>query len=115
MVAAGPARSVEDTDDPTNQGAGAARMRVLMIGPPGAGKGTQGARVAKHFHIPHIATGQVLRDHVARSTAIGRAAQGHLDRGELVPDHLLYDVVRAAFTTGDGYVLDGLPRTLDQA
>ncbi|MET7394018.1 nucleoside monophosphate kinase [Dactylosporangium sp. NPDC005572] len=89
-------------------------MRVLMIGPPGAGKGTQGARIARHFHIPHIATGEVLRDHVSRGTAIGRAAQGHLDRGELVPDSLLFNAVRGAFAAG-GFVLDGMPRTLDQA
>src|SRR6266702_4456139 len=59
-------------------------MRVLMIAPPGAGKGTQGALIAAHFDIPHIATGELLRDHVARRTALGRAVQAYLDRGELV-------------------------------
>ena len=61
-------------------------MRVLMIAPPGAGKGTQGALIAAHFGIPHIATGELLRDHVARRTALGQAVQTYLDRGELVPD-----------------------------
>ena len=57
-------------------------MRVLMIAPPGAGKGTQGALIAAHFGIPHIATGELLRDHVARRTALGLAVQAYLDRGE---------------------------------
>jgi adenylate kinase len=63
-------------------------MRVLMIAPPGAGKGTQGALIAAHFDIPHIATGELLRDHVARRTALGQAVQAYLDRGELVPDQV---------------------------
>ena len=60
-------------------------MRVLMIAPQGAGKGTQGALIAAHFDIPHIATGELLREHVARRTALGLAVQEYLDRGELVP------------------------------
>ena len=60
-------------------------MRVLMIAPPGAGKGTQGALIAAHFDIPHIATGELLRDHVARRTTLGQAVQTYLDRGDLVP------------------------------
>ena len=95
------------------------QMRILMIGPPGAGKGTQGALIAAQFDIPHIATGDLLRDHVARRTDIGRAVQGHLDRGELVPDEIVLDMVRQAFiaarAAGGGYVLDGVPRTMDQA
>jgi adenylate kinase family enzyme len=63
-------------------------MRVLMIAPPGAGKGTQGALIAAHFGIPHIATGELLRDHVARRTSLGLAVQELLDRGELVPDRI---------------------------
>lgn len=92
-------------------------MRVLMIAPPGAGKGTQGVVIAAHFGIPHIATGDLLRDHVARDTELGRSVQGHLDRGELVPDKVVLDMVRDALTgtDTDGYVLDGIPRTLDQA
>jgi adenylate kinase len=94
-------------------------VRVLMIAPPGAGKGTQGALIAAHFHVPHIATGELLRDQVARRTAVGRAVQAHLDRGELVPDQIVLDLVRAALiaarASGGGYVLDGIPRNLEQA
>jgi adenylate kinase len=94
-------------------------MRVLMIGPPGAGKGTQGALIAAHFDVPRIVMGDVLRDHVARRTEIGRAARAHLDRGELVPDKIVLDVVRhaliAAKMAGGGYVFDGVPRTMAQA
>jgi Adenylate kinase len=60
-------------------------MRVLMIAPPGAGKGTQGALIAAHFDIPHIATGELLRDHVARRTALGQAVQVYLDRASSCP------------------------------
>ena len=94
-------------------------MRVLMIAPPGAGKGTQGALIAAHFEIPHIATGELLRDHVARRTALGQAVRAYLDRGELVPDQVVLDMVReamvAAKAAGGGYVLDGIPRNMAQA
>jgi adenylate kinase len=91
-------------------------MRVLMIAPPGAGKGTQGVVIAEHFGIPHIATGDLLRDHVARGTELGRSVQDALDRGELVPDEVVLDMVRAAMEElQDGYVLDGVPRTMQQA
>jgi adenylate kinase len=94
-------------------------MRVLMIAPPGAGKGTQGALIATHFGIPHIATGDLLRDHVARQTELGRAVQHHLDRGDLVPDQIVLDMVReavvAAKAASGGYVLDGIPRNIEQA
>jgi adenylate kinase len=94
-------------------------MRVLMIAPPGAGKGTHGAVIAAHFDIPHIATGDLLRDHVARQTELGRAVKRRLDRGELVPDEIVLDMVREAFiaakAAGRGYVLDGIPRNMHQA
>ena len=94
-------------------------MRVLLIAPPGAGKGTQGAIIADPFGVPHIATGDLLRDHVARRTPLGRTVAEHLDRGELVPDEVVLDMLRIAFAevarTGGGYVLDGLPRTMKQA
>jgi adenylate kinase len=94
-------------------------MRVLMIAPPGAGKGTQGALIAAHYGVPHIATGDLLRDNVARRTSLGLAVQGYLDRGELVPDQIVLDMVREAFVeakaAGGGYVLDGIPRNMEQA
>jgi adenylate kinase len=94
-------------------------MRVLMIAPPGAGKGTQGALIATHFTIPHIATGNLLREHVAQRTALGLAVQRDLDRGELVADSVVLDMVREALLavreSGASYVLDGVPRTMAQA
>jgi adenylate kinase len=92
-------------------------MKVLMIAPPGAGKGTQGAVIARHFGIPHIATGDLLRDHVRRSTELGGQVKDLLDRGELVPDELVLTMVAEALreAQGNGYVLDGLPRTMEQA
>jgi adenylate kinase len=94
-------------------------MRVLMIAPPGAGKGTQGKLIAAHFGIPHVATGDLLRDHVARRSALGRTVQDYLDHGELVPDQIVVDMVTealvAAKAAGGGYVLDGVPRNIEQA
>lgn len=95
-------------------------MRILMIAPPGAGKGTQGERIARHFAVPHIATGDLLRDHASRGSELGRAVQHHLDRGDLVPDDVVLGMVReaveaAAATEQRGYVLDGIPRTIHQA
>lgn len=94
-------------------------MRVLLIAAPGAGKGTQGALIAAHFGIPHIATGDLLRDHVLRGTDLGVSVQGYLSRGELVPDDVILEMVRlamaAARSDGGGYVLDGVPRNMDQA
>ena len=92
-------------------------MKVLMVAPPGAGKGTQGVVIASHFDIPHVATGDLLRDHVARGTELGRAVGKFLDLGELVPDEVVLEMVRGALEAakGGGYVLDGVPRTMKQA
>jgi len=94
-------------------------MRILMIGPPGAGKGTQGALIAAHFHIPRIVVGDLLRDQVARRTDLGLAVHSHLGRGELVPDEIMLCIVRqaliAARAAGGEYVFDGVPRTMAQA
>jgi adenylate kinase len=94
-------------------------MRVLMIAPPGAGKGTQGTRIGGHFGIPYIAIGELLRDHVTRRTDLGRAVQEYLDRGKLAPDEIVLELTRQAFADakadGGEYVLDGIPRTMEQA
>ena len=94
-------------------------MRVLLVAPPGAGKGTQGALIATHFGVRHVATGDLLRDHVARQTPLGLEVKERLDRGELVPDEVVLDMVRDAFLEakeqGGGYVLDGMPRNMPQA
>jgi adenylate kinase len=94
-------------------------MRIIMMGPPGAGKGTQGALIAARFDIPRMVVGDLLRDHVARRTDLGRVVDGHLRQGELVPDEIMLCIVRqalvAARAAGGGYVFDGVPRTMDQA
>jgi adenylate kinase len=93
-------------------------MRVLLIGPPGAGKGTQAARIAAHFDLGNIATGALLREQVAKGTELGRVAKEYMDRGDLVPDDLVIEMTRdrmAQAAEEGGYVLDGYPRTLAQA
>jgi adenylate kinase len=93
-------------------------VRVLLIGAPGAGKGTQAARIARHFGLTHISSGDLLRRHVEDETAIGRQVAEYIDRGDLVPDaiimDMLYKPVIAASASG-GYILDGFPRTVEQA
>jgi adenylate kinase len=91
-------------------------MRLVLVGPPGAGKGTQAEALAEHFGVPHISSGELLRRHVASGTALGREVTGYLDRGELAPDALVITVVDEALAgAGSGYVLDGFPRTRSQA
>jgi adenylate kinase len=93
-------------------------MRLLLVAYPGAGKGTQAAKLAQHYGIAHLSSGSLLRDEVTRHTRIGRAVADHLERGDLVPDELifemLWDRVVSAARAG-GYILDGFPRTLAQA
>jgi adenylate kinase len=93
-------------------------VRLLMIGAPGAGKGTQAVRVAEHFGVTHISSGDLLRDHVKRETAIGRTVKEYIERGDLVPDAVVLDMLRkpvVAASEAGGYVLDGFPRTVSQA
>jgi len=93
-------------------------MRLLMIGPPGSGKGTQATLIAQHYGVEHISSGDLLRRHVADGTAIGRTVAGCLRRGDLVPDHIVMDILRKpveAATRRGGYILDGFPRTVAQA
>jgi adenylate kinase len=93
-------------------------MRIVLLGPPGAGKGTQAARVACRFGTPHIATGDIFRANVAEGTELGRAAQEYMDRGDLVPDEVVIAMVMERLAEQDcqaGFVLDGFPRTVNQA
>ena len=93
-------------------------MRIVLLGPPGAGKGTQAARVACRFDAPHVATGDIFRANVAEGTELGRAAQEYMDRGDLVPDDVVIAMVMERLAESDcaaGFVLDGFPRTVNQA
>ena len=93
-------------------------MRLLLIGAPGAGKGTQAGRLAEQFGIAHISSGDLLRQHVQDQTALGRTIKSYLDHGDLVPDAVVMDMLRkpvVAAAEAGGYVLDGFPRTVEQA
>jgi adenylate kinase len=88
---------------------------LVLIGPPGVGKGTQAARLREEFGLDHIATGDLLRDHCARETQLGRAASEHMNAGRLVPDELVVAMVEERIRTSPRFLLDGFPRTLAQA
>jgi len=93
-------------------------MRLLLIGAPGAGKGTQAIRLAQHFGITHISSGDLLRKHIADQTSLGTSIRGYVERGDLVPDQIVMDMLRkpvVAANQNGGYVLDGFPRTVQQA
>jgi adenylate kinase len=90
-------------------------MRLLMLAPPGAGKGTQATRLARHFGIEHISSGDLLRAEVAAGTALGRQVRDAVERGDLVPDDVVIAVVLARVEGAGGFVLDGFPRTVEQA
>jgi adenylate kinase len=91
---------------------------VILLGPPGAGKGTQSKQIVDRYGVPQISTGDLLRDHVTRGTELGLEAQAIMARGELVPDELMYGIVASRLREADcerGFVLDGFPRTAAQA
>jgi adenylate kinase len=93
-------------------------MRLVLLGPPGAGKGTQGLLLAERYRIPQISTGDILRDHVQRGSKLGIAARSFMDRGEYVPDHVVVSMVMDRLAEPDateGFILDGFPRTVTQA
>ena len=90
-------------------------MRILILGPQGSGKGTQANLLAAVYRIPHVATGDILREAAARGSELGRRVEPILDRGDLVPDDLMIDLIRERLEREDGFVLDGFPRTLPQA
>jgi adenylate kinase len=91
---------------------------VILLGPPGAGKGTQAQRIAQRYHLPHLSTGDMFRDNITRDTELGRKAKPLLERGELVPDEIVLGMVETRIDQPDcakGFVFDGFPRTLRQA
>jgi adenylate kinase len=93
-------------------------MRLILVGPPGAGKGTQAVQLAKHFKIPHISTGDIFRANLKDGTELGKQAQSFMDRGELVPDSVTNEMVRERLgnsDVGNGFLLDGFPRNTNQA
>jgi len=93
-------------------------VRIILIGPPGAGKGTQARMLQERFHIPQISTGDLLREAIKEGTTLGKQARAYMDAGELVPDQLVTDMVAERLQRADcvnGFLLDGFPRTIVQA
>jgi adenylate kinase len=93
-------------------------LNLILIGPPGAGKGTQAERLEDDFHLPYIATGNMLRAAVEQGTDLGKQAKEYMDRGDLVPDDLIIGMILECFEDdrcNDGFLLDGFPRNLEQA
>jgi adenylate kinase len=93
-------------------------MKLILLGPPGAGKGTQAERLCERYGIAHISTGDMLRSEIRANSSLGLAAKSYIDKGELVPDSVIIDMVRARLAQpdcADGYLLDGFPRTIAQA
>lgn len=93
-------------------------LNIIMLGAPGAGKGTQARQLSLRFSIPHISTGDILREAVKNRTSLGLKAKSFLDKGKLVPDDVIIDVVKERLSKDDcrnGFILDGFPRTIPQA
>lgn len=93
-------------------------MRLILVGPPGAGKGTQAVRLAAHYSMPHISTGDIFRANIKNATELGKRAQAFMDKGELVPDSVTNEMVRDRLSQADaakGFLLDGFPRNTAQA
>ncbi len=93
-------------------------MKIIMLGAPGAGKGTQAKKIASKYNIPHISTGDIFRANIKNNTELGKKAKVYMDKGEYVPDELVVELIMDRFKEADcknGYVLDGFPRTIPQA
>ena len=93
-------------------------MKLIFLGPPGAGKGTQAEKISEHYGIAHISTGDMLRKEMREGTELGKAAKGFIDKGELVPDEVIIGMVENRIKAADcekGYLFDGFPRTIAQA
>jgi adenylate kinase len=94
------------------------QLRIVLLGPPGAGKGTQAKSICNRFSIPHISTGDIFRKHISEMTPLGIEAKKNIDKGQLVPDHITIQLVKERLKQDDcmnGYLLDGFPRTVAQA
>jgi len=92
--------------------------RLILLGPPGAGKGTQATLLAEHLGVPHVSTGEILRSEVSRGSELGARAKQFMDKGELVPDQVMLGIVRERLQQPDcakGFILDGFPRSIPQA
>jgi len=93
-------------------------LKIILLGPPGAGKGTQAKSISKEYNIPHISTGDIFRKNISEKTPLGLEAKGYMDSGKLVPDELTINLVKDRLTHEDcknGFMLDGFPRTVKQA
>ncbi|MBQ1240713.1 MAG: nucleoside monophosphate kinase, partial [Lachnospiraceae bacterium] len=93
-------------------------MKIIMLGAPGAGKGTQAEMIAEKYDLPHISTGDIFRANIKAGTELGNKAKAYMDKGQLVPDSLTIDLVMDRLSQPDcdgGYILDGFPRTIPQA
>ena len=93
-------------------------MNIVMLGAPGAGKGTQAEKISKKYGIPHVSTGDIFRQSIKNGTALGVAAKNYIDQGLLVPDHVTNNMVKEVLLKDefkDGFILDGYPRTISQA
>lgn len=93
-------------------------MRLVLLGPPGVGKGTQASAIVKKYNIPHISTGDIFRANIKEGTELGKEAKSYMDKGLLVPDEVVVSIVKDRLTKDDckeGFLLDGFPRTLEQA
>ncbi len=93
-------------------------MRLILLGPPGAGKGTQAANIVEKYNLPHISTGDIFRANIKQGTELGKRAKEYMDKGELVPDSLVVELVEDRLQKDDtqvGFMLDGFPRTIFQA
>lgn len=93
-------------------------MKIVLLGPPGAGKGTQAKQISSKYGIPHISTGDIFRKNISEKTELGVKAKGYMDKGLLVPDELTIEIVKDRLTESDcksGFLLDGFPRTVKQA
>jgi adenylate kinase len=93
-------------------------MRIILLGPPGAGKGTQAKAISKKFNIPHVSTGDILRSEIKKDTVLGKQAKEFVSKGLLVPDEIIFEIIKSGFKDNlfkDGFLFDGFPRNAAQA